>query len=206
MNGTSEFRSSLDKLKGRADQIRRQTRQARVSLREEKRKLAASEEALVVVQKVAQETQVQIEHHLSDIVTTSMEAIFPDPYSLAVEFQTVRGRVETHMFFERGGSRFLPLDASGGGAVDVAAMALRFSCYAMKHPRTRPVMILDEPLKWLKGSDLPDRGAQMIREISKKMGVQIIMNSHDPNLIEAADRVIEVKRISGVSEVEWRDV
>ncbi|NIU00181.1 MAG: hypothetical protein GWN01_04340, partial [Nitrosopumilaceae archaeon] len=53
---------------------------------------------------------------------------------------------------------------------------------------------MDEPLKWLKGGDLPIKGSHMIKEISKKLGIQIIMISHSPELIEGADRVFEVKK------------
>lgn len=206
MSGTKGLRRSLERLRGRASQIETQTKKVQLSLRDLRRKEKASEEALAVIQAVAQETQAQLEYQLSDIVSTSMEAIFPDPYSLLVEFLISRGRVETQMFFEREGNKVLPMDSSGGGAVDVAALALRFSCYAIQSPRRRPVMFLDEPLKWLKGSDLPEKGALMIKEISKKMNLQIVMNSHDPNLIEAADRVIEVRMRDGRSVVVQRDV
>lgn len=206
MNGVDDLRRRLERVKGRASHIDNHIKVLRRQIREKERDEKASEEALVIIQAVAQKTQQQLEFHLSDIVSTSMEAIFPEPYGLVVEFNVSRGRVETQMFFEREGNKVLPLDASGGGAVDVAALALRFSCYAIQNPRRRPLMILDEPLKWLKGADLPEKGAQMIREISKRMGIQIIMNSHDPDLIEAADRVIEVKLVKGKSIVTYTDV
>ena len=64
------------------------------------------------------------------------------------------------------------------------------------------VLILDEPLKHLKGNDMPEKGAELIRSISEKLGIQVIMVSHDPALISEADKVFSVKIRNGISEVK----
>jgi len=81
---------------------------------------------------------------------------------------------------------------SGGGAVDIAALTLQISLWSIARPRTEGIFILDEPLKWLKGKELPVRGGKIIKDLSSKIGVQIIMVSHSEELIEYADNIIAI--------------
>jgi hypothetical protein len=95
-----------------------------------------------------------------------------------------------------------PMTASGGGAVEVASFALRVALWSMATPRTRNVLLLDEPLKFLKGDILPERGSRMIQLLSERLNLQIIMVSHIADQIEGADRRIEVKLKDGRSRVK----
>lgn len=196
-----EMRRHLERKKGRQEQLKAQLQSNRRKLRKYRVELEASNKAQEAIHHVAKLTQQELEFHLSDIVSMGMSGIFPDPYSLVVEFISRRGRVEVDMLFERDGYEVDPLSATGGGAVDVASLALRFSAWTLKNPRTRPVILLDEPLKWLKGSDLPRKGAEMIKEISQHLNLQIAMISHDPELIEGADRVFDIGIKKGVSYI-----
>ena len=151
-----------------------------------------------VLQK-AKQTQEALEYQISDLVTFAMSLVFEDPYKLVLEFTERRGSTEADIYFERDGSKVDPVSSSGGGAVDIASFALRLSFWALQVPRSRNTMILDEPLKWLKGGELPHKGSEMIKSISEKLDLQIIMVSHQPELIDSADNFIEVKKKKGVS-------
>jgi len=87
------------------------------------------EEALLIAQEVAQQTQEELEFQVSALVTNALASIFPDPYEFKVEFEIKRGKTEAAMFFTRGGEEIDPLTASGGGVVDIAAFALRLSAF-----------------------------------------------------------------------------
>jgi ATPase involved in DNA repair len=157
------------------------------------------EEAQKIIQEVAQLTQAELTYHLGELVTLAMAAVFDDPYELELEFVQRRGRTEADIWFVRDGKRVHPLSASGGGAVDVAAFALRVSLWSLQAPRSRPTLLLDEPLHFLKGNDLPEKGARMIKELSERLGVQVIMISHIPDQIAGADKRVEVVLKKGVS-------
>lgn len=159
------------------------------------------EEAQVIIQNVAQVTQQELEYHVGELVTLALAAVFDDPYELSVEFIQRRGRTETDLWFVRGDAKVDPLSASGGGAVDVASFALRVALWSLAPKKTRPVLVLDEPLKFLKGGELPEKGARMIKEISERLGIQIIMISHIPDQIEGADFRIHVGIKNGISRV-----
>jgi DNA repair exonuclease SbcCD ATPase subunit len=132
--------------------------------------------------------------------------VFPNPYELKVEFIQRRNKTECDLYFVREGHKVDPLTASGVGAVDIASFALRIASWSMKKPRTRNVILLDEPFKHLKGKDANHRVLNMINEISKRMGLQIIMVSDEripkEDIIAAADRVFEVGKRRNKSYVK----
>lgn len=198
---TQQLRQELERRKGQRDRIQQDLERTEEVVRKLILQARYCEEAQTIIQNVAQLTQAELEYHVSELVTLAMAAVFEDPYSLEVEFVQRRGRTETDLWFVRNDSKIDPLSASGGGAVDVASFALRVALWSLAPVRTRNVLILDEPLHFLKGEVLPEKGSTMIKEISEKIGLQIIMVSHIPDQIEGADRVFNVSMSSGVSKV-----
>lgn len=201
MNDIIDVRHILEQRKGQQNQLNINRLEQRNQIKLLSVKAKACEEAQMIIQAVAQLTQKQLEYHVAELVTLAMAAVFDDPYSLSVDFVQRRGRTETDLLFVRNGQHIDPLTASGGGAVDVASFALRVALWSLAVSPTTATLVLDEPLKWLKGGSLPSKGALMIKEISAKLGIQIIMISHIPDQIDGADSIITVEIKNGVSEV-----
>ena len=63
-------------------------------------------------------------------------------------------------------------------------------------------MILDEPFKCVQKDKL-DLVADLLNQISEKMGIQIIIVTHIPELIVRADRIIWIERIKEVSREKF---
>ncbi len=202
MINIASMQSILEQRKGRASQLKSDLMAQRRRTRTLEKKARACEEAQLIIQNVAQLTQKQLEYHVAELVTLAMGAVFDDPYELSIEFSQRRGRTETDLRFIRDGQSIDPLTASGGGAVDIASFALRVSLWSLAISKTRSTLILDEPLKWLKGGELPVKGALMMKEISEKLGLQIIMVSHIPGQIEGADQISTVQINKGESCVK----
>ena len=116
-----------------------------------------------------------------------MDAILDDGYTLNMEFVDKRNKIECELSFDSNGDKVQPLETSGGGTADVASFALRTASWSLQTPKTRNVMILDEPFKWLDKSK-HERASLMIKEISQKLGIQFIIVTHEDKLTEAADR------------------
>lgn len=158
--------------------------------------------AQLILQESARLTQEHLQYRIGTLVTLAMESVFDDPYNLELVFENARGKTQATIKFQRGEERVDPLEASGGGAVDVACFGLQVSLWTLQTPRTRNVLVLDEPLKWLKGGGLPEKGAEMLRQISHKLGIQIIMVSHSEELIDSADKVFHVRKKNNMSTVK----
>lgn len=155
----------------------------------EKHKLEVIEKSRVVVQKVAKDTQEQLEYRISNIVSLALASVFADPYEFKVRFVERRGKTECDLLFVRDNEEYDPINDSGGGPLDVASFALRLAFWTMN--KTRPVFILDEPFKNL-SVDLQEKCSEMVKILSEELGVQIIMVSHLPMIIQSADSVIPV--------------
>jgi len=201
MSGIREMRLELERRKGQRDQILKDLEQVEEDNKALYLLSIYCEEAQTILIEVAKITQTELEYHIGELVTLALASVWDDPYQFGVEFVQRRNRTECDLFFIRNGKRIDPLTASGGGAVDVASFALRMSLWSLANPRTRNTVIEDEPLKWLKGLDLPEKGAVMRKEISERLGIQLISVNHIPEQIEGADQRIEVKLRNGQSYV-----
>ena len=200
MSNIQHLRNHLEQQKGKKAQIQKSINSLSLSTKERKRDLRKHEQAREVIREVGLKTQSQLSFHISDITSLALDAVFNDPYSLVAEFVQRRNKTECDLYFERDGNRVDPLSASGGGAVDVAAFALRVASWSMQRPKSRSTLILDEPLRFL-SADHQEKASVMIKELSKKLGIQFIIITHEPILASYADKIFEVKIRKGVSEI-----
>jgi len=198
MTNIQNLRNALEQMKGKRDQIQHGIDNAEQFIKEKKKDLRRHEQAREIIREVGLKTQQQLQFHISDITSLALEAVFDNPYKLFTEFIQRRNKTECDLYFERDGNRIDPLSASGGGTVDVASFALRVASWSIQRPRSRNVLILDEPFRYL-SSDLLPKASEMLNQISKKLKLQIIMVTHAEELIENADRVFEVKIKKGKS-------
>ena len=195
------LRTNLNQLKGQKYQVEKTIAENKVLLKESKRSLHRHEEAKEIIRAVGQATQQQISFHISDITSLAMEAVFKEPYQLKIDFVQRRNKTECDLSFEREGVKIDPLTASGGGAVDVAAFALRIASWTMMNPRSRNTIILDEPFRFLSG-DNQERASAMVKEISQKLGIQFILVTHSETLASYADRTFTVSIRNKISKVK----
>lgn len=180
--------------KGARDTLRKQLDDARQGQAEHEALLEAAQRARAILQEAAQATQQQLEFHVADIVTTALQAVFPEPYEFVVRFEIKRGKTECVMLFKRDGEEFDPMESCGGGPIDVAAFALRVAFWSLSRRNgTRPLIILDEPFKFVsRKGDLQTRCSEMVKTLSDKLGIQILMVSHLPDIIACADKIIPI--------------
>ncbi len=158
-------------------------------------------QAVPIVQLVAQQTQEELKFHISELVTLALAAVFDEPYEFNISFVLRRGKTEADILFLKNGMEVDPMTASGGGAVDVAAFALRVALWNLKVPKTNNTIILDEPARFI-SDDLQPKVGAMIKLLSAKLGIQFIIITHSNSLIEAADKVFVVKNKKGISYIE----
>lgn len=184
-------RTKLERLKGEEQQLRRRRDSLKEEIRELKRSVRRHEQAREVVREVGLKTQQQLQFHISSIVSLALEAVFPNPYELVVEFVERRNKTECDLKLKRGETEIDPMSAAGGGPVDVASFALRAACWSMYRPPLNNVLVLDEPFRYL-STDLLPNAAEMLREVSEKLGIQVIMVTHEEELVPDADAVFRV--------------
>jgi DNA repair ATPase RecN len=195
-----EYQQKFQRLVGKRDLLQSQLHSAEANkIRLDQR----YEDALflrALVQEVAQQTMNNLSFHISSIVTAALKAIpFPDCPTFEAEFVKGRHQVECYLWFVNDGIKSKPIESSGGGTCDVASFALRLTYWSLK--KNRPSFILDEPFKYV-SADLQPHCAEMINMLSEKMGVQIIMISHLPEIDLVAEKEYDVSKKGGKSIVK----
>jgi DNA repair exonuclease SbcCD ATPase subunit len=187
--------------KGQKTQVETDLAETNKKIASLEREIIFTETARAIIQRVAKETQQQLEYHISELVTLAMSGIFPDPYKFVVEFREQRGKTECPMYFERNAQKVNPTFGGGGGPLETASFALQPSIWSLNP--TRNFLGFDEPFKCL-SRDLQPRAANMLKEISERLNLQILMITHSPDLTSAADKIFEISIEKGISKVKER--
>lgn len=160
------------------------------------------DEVLVYVQECAKKTQQQIEFYISDIVSDCIKSTFDKNYTFKITFETRRNKTEAVLsLINENGVELNPEDACGGGMIDIISFALRVAVWSITKPKTRSTLILDEPFKNL-SREYKSKASILIKEVSSKLGIQIIMVSHEEELIDSADTVFRVSLQGDSSKVQ----
>lgn len=180
--------------KGMRMQIGKALEASKENLERKKNYMVLVEKAQVFLQKVAQETQSQLKFRIEDIVNMALETCFPNEYEFKLDFNVMRGKTDCSLVFlsKRTGREIDPMNASGGGVVDVVCFALRTACYVLEQGIDN-VIVLDEPMKFV-SQNLRSRVCEVIRNLSDRLGLQFIIVTHIDEFIDIADTIFEVKK------------
>lgn len=151
--------------------------------------LDAQTRAYFLLQDVAEVVQQEAHNKIAAVVCRCLQEVFDEPYELKIGFEKKKGRTEAVISFVRDGEEIDPMSAAGGGVVDVAAFALRLACLVLHKPKLRPLLVLDEPFRFV-SRDYLSKVRQLIETLSEEMKIQIVMVTHNP-LLECG-KVVEV--------------
>ncbi len=195
----SDYRDRVNRAAGKRDEIRARRDSAAEMRVAAVQALADLEKAQAFIQTVAQQTQEHLRFHIEDIVQLALNACFPGEYEFRVVFEIKRGQTEARLTFLKNGYEVNPIDASGGGPADLAAFALRIASWTLG--KTNNVIILDEPFRFI-SKDISPRACEILAELSHRLALQFLVVTHNPDIIDVADRVFEVSQApDGVSRV-----
>lgn len=199
MNSIQFYSDKINKLSTRKTIYEEKISSLKKSIKSFDKKIDTLEKAQVFIQKVAQDTQSQLKFQITEIVQLALDACWPDEKKFSLEFEIKRNRTEAALKFIDNENLVDPTEEDGGGVVDVASFSLRLATWSLG--KTAPVILFDEPFKML-SNDLAEKISDIMREISDKLGLQIIFVSHNIGVIDCADKVFEVTKSKGISEAK----
>lgn len=143
--------------------------------------------------------QSEIKNVIEKLVSQALQFTHGPNYSFEMDNRVARNQPETYMYVIIDGQRNSLKDELGGSVVDVVCFALRVVFWAIRVPRTEPVLLLDEPFK---NGGKQEALCQMIKYLSDLLGVQFVIITYDERVIGIADSCYRVTQTDGVSEVE----
>jgi len=158
-----------------------------------------------VISEVSKLTQQKFKEKVESLVTMAITSIFERDFVFQLCLEYKRGKLECRPIIIEGGKYEREItEDMGGGMLPIIAVALRVALWSLEKPRSRNVIILDEPIKGSLGNDDLERTMQMFHKLSHgiKGGLQIIIVTHIKKLANLADKAFMVTYEKGKSIVK----
>lgn len=155
--------------------------------------------ARTIIQESAYKAQKIIETIFSEIVTKCIQSVFDKEYIYKVEFVTRRNKTECDLYLKLDGNKVDILDGDGGGLADIVSVSNRLAFWKIDNTvriknglkSRRGVLLADEPFKFLHSPVLQEKCSNMLKELSKEFGIQMILVSDQSSINGDKEFVIE---------------
>jgi len=171
------------------------------SLEESRKKFSTSESYLYnlknarwVLSEVIRQTQLQFKGYVESLVTKCINTVFDRDFEFILEYEIKANKTYIKPMVREGDTEpQVPKEEMGVGILDLLSFALRVVLWSLERPRSRPVFVLDEPMRDLGKGKLLDRAGDVLKELSQRLKLQLILITHEPQLCRIADRVFEIE-------------
>lgn len=177
------------------------------SLKEQRELFSAAKTSVELYNKCTQlliDTSLAIQEKttskIAQIVTSLYQAVFQNKDEFVIKVDTKRKTPVAEFLLKttKGNQEVLidPVEADGGGKLDVIALGLRLAALLLYKPDLNKVLILDEPMRFISSNTTSEfpyrrRAVAFLKDIAKTYGIQIIAVTHDVELIDMADKHYE---------------
>lgn len=184
-----------------AVQLAVETAATEVGRLEELAKVA--EEVRVFFTLLSDSQRKELEAKVESLVDYGVQSVFGPHYRFKVTSELRGKAVRTEFWLVENGLQLPLLDATGGGVGDVVSFLLRVVILCMARPVQRRLLVLDEPFKFVSASHFQTLGA-LLGELSSSLGLQLVMVTHKPELLDAATTIVRVHKTDAgaVAKVE----
>jgi len=199
------LRALVNRAQGRREALAsklRQTETAISDLEDESSLLVLVGELLRKL--IDQEVTVSVEA-VEKLQTEGLQAVFPDQkISVKSNVDVSRGKVSVDLITSQDHGDGIVIEGSsndsfGGAVTTVQSILLRILITLRRG--LRPVLLLDETLPAFDSNYVANM-AQFLSLVCKRMGVDILLVTHNPALVEAADHAYRINRRKGVASFE----
>jgi len=134
---------------------------------------------------LAEQTQRYFREQVESLATVAVRSVFDRPYSVKLLSEKRRGRMETEILILENGEEFQPKDEMGGSMMDLLSFVMRVILWSLQSPRSRNTFVLDEPMKFLGSGIRLQQAARMLNEISRSLQCQLIIVTHETEVLAA---------------------
>lgn len=153
-------------------------------------KLLTIEKSQQFILLLGKKCQEDTKTYIESTVTYALQSVFGSEYSFQMKITEKLDQQEIKLFIVKDGILLEPkYNPIGRGVYDVCSFALRLVVWTLEN--SPPVILLDEPFQKLDKNRKPQL-IKFIKEVVKMLSIQLIIITHDENLIECADQIIKI--------------
>lgn len=158
--------------------------------------------ASLFLQSLSDQARVAVLDKISGIVTDALQAIKDKnvEFKMSLNIERNQPTLTLNILDKQDGQLYDPLQSFGGGIADIISVVLRIALLVAWKPSLSRVLILDESAKHVAVAD-QELLAEFITKLSKSLGIQFIWITHSDVLTNSADRVFEIVKNNGISNV-----
>ena len=127
----------------------------------------------------------------TSLVSEALTSIFERNIKFKINLYAYRNEPAIDISVIENGLEIDPQKSCGGGLNDIISFVIKIIFIYLK--KSSKIIILDEPLKFL-SRDYIEQSSNFIRNISKRMNIQIIVVSHKPDLELGCDKLITIEK------------
>lgn len=187
----AEYRSLLNYKKGELKSKQEQLKSKKEEIFSIENKLLSLKKIAGIFKRSAVSSQEYLSNYLTALVTDSIKVVFPDRNLVfKVEFTTSRD-TQCNVSLEEDGKKLSLFDSEGYGVLDIISIVLRAAYIILD--KSEKIMILDEPFRNL-SVDRHEAASKMLYDLSHRLNMQIIVNTHLIGIEDVADKTINLKR------------
>ena len=188
------LRSTFAEWRGHEAGLQQTLTTVKAGLEQDQERVAALEPAQEVLEHLEETWAGQYEAKLGAIGSMGLNAVFPDNhYEVLLEHTTKRGTAHLDIVLVKDGKRVRIKGGSGGSIVQLLAYLLRHLTTVSPHPPLRLIEVLDEPFSMVAQSQRPAL-CTLMRDITERLGFQLLFSSHEDELLDAADTAFLIHR------------
>lgn len=157
-----------------------------------------------LISTAASMTQHGVKEILEDSISSAMQTVYDDKdVTFELDLSVKSKRLHAKPWVVEGENKYEPEDERGGGLLELLSFAMRVVLWSIKDQnKSRPVFILDEPLKFVGRGRMLEKAATILHSLHEGLGIQIIVITHEDEIAEIAHKAYKVTQRNGVAKIE----
>jgi DNA repair exonuclease SbcCD ATPase subunit len=151
---------------------------------------------------MSEERQDVLRERIERLVSLGLKAVFQEPFVFYIKMVPKADQITAQFILLDGhGVEADVLNSRGGGISAVVGVLLQIVMLSFMRSRVDQVLFLDEALAHL-SDEYTTRMGMLLKMLSKRLGIQVIMVTHQPEFMEFADITYKLTAPKGATIAE----
>jgi len=151
---------------------------------------------------MSEERQNVLRGKIERLVSLGLKAVFQEPFVFTIHMVSKADQITAQfVLLDKNGVEADILNSRGGGISAVVGALLQIVMLSFMRSRVDQVLFLDEALAHL-SDEYVQRMGMLLKMLSQRLGIQVIMVTHQPEFMEFADVAYKLTAPKGSTVAE----